>query len=488
MNHKLIFKMRNFDLKKLAMIIVLLISGIVYSQDSERLQKFLREAIDANNVDKINMYLDAGVNLNTRWGIKVNGLEGEGVSPLIYTLSLKKHDLAKLLLEKGADPNFSYLIHVYYYVGGAEMYSYKDVSTNNLKECIKLNNEIGVKLLLDHGANRNSAVDEAKASRNMNIVNLFKDLYVYSIGDLNNAIESGKSDDYIKDILKSGTKPDASTLKSAVSMGKIWLIDSIIESGINVNQRIYLQNGAEWCASCEAVARGNLNVLKYLLEEKGADFNARCQIKSQVENSYYSLTLLAERNTSLQFKNIVEYLLLAPSIINKKNEEKALKVKGYVKNGEEFLRSNDLDRARNEYDKAYLLTKNRSHKFENAAILFFTNQLNYSKVVELSKLYDSEMKNPTILVHTAFAYIELKNNQEALKYLDKCEELYPNTNWHSMNYAEYYGNMEDFVNTEKYLRKALELGYKDWNYIEQSKYLETFRSRKEYARLVKKYK
>jgi ankyrin repeat protein len=480
--------MRNFDLKKLVMIIVLLISGRVYSQDSDRLQKFLREAIDGNNIDKINMYLDAGVNLNTRWDIKVNGLDGKGVSPLIYTLSLKKNDLAKLLLEKGADPNFSYLIHVNYYVGGAEVYSYKDVSTNNLKECIKLNNEIGVKLLLDHGANRNSAVDEAKMSRNMNIVNLFKDLYVYSVGDLNNAIESGKSDDYIKDILKSGTKPDAHTLRSAVSMGKIWLIDSIIESGINVNQRIYLQNGAEWCATCEAVSRGNLNVLKYLLEEKGADINARCQIKSQVENSYSSLIKLAERNTSLQFKNIVEYLLLAPSIINKNDEEKAIQVTSYLKNGEEYLKNNDLDGARNEYDKAYQLTKNRYHKFENAAILFFSNQLNYSKVVELSKLYDSEMKNSTILVNTAFAHVELKNDQEALKYLDRCAELWPDTYWTSMNYAEYYGNIEDFVNTEKYLHKALDLGYKDWNYIEQSKYLETFRNRKEYTRLVKKYR
>lgn len=470
------------------MILILLISGSVYSQDSERLQKFLREAIDANNIDKVKMYLDAGVNINSRWDIKVNGLDGKGVSPLIYTLSLKKHDLAKLLLEKGADPNFSYLIRVSYYVGGAQVTAHKDVSTNNLKECIKLNNEIGVKLLLDHGADKKSAIDEAKSSRNMNIVNLFKDLYVYSVGDLNNAIESGKGDDYIKDILKSGTKPDAHTLRSAVSMGKIWLIDIILESGVNVNQRIYLQNGADWCATCEAVSRANLNVLKYLLEEKGADINARCQIKSQVENSYSSLIKLAERKPSLQYKNIVEYLLLAPSIINKKNEEKALKIKEYVKKGEEYLKNNDLDGAKKEYEKVYQLTKNPNHKFENFATTYYTDQSNYSKVVEVSKLYDSEMKNPTVLVYTAFAYIELKNNQEALKYLDRCEELYPNSNWTSINYADYYGNIEDFVNAEKYLRNALNLGYKDWNYIEQSKYLQTFRNTKEYAKLVKKYK
>ncbi len=316
--------------KQVLLLLFVLLSNFTFSQSAQRvsfykkenvMHKYFKEALESGDTNKIKMYLDAGINLNVAWDFKGHYRNYTGISPLVYAIKLNKLDIAKLLIEKGADVNFKYSINESY-IGNYNMQAWRDVPTTTLNEVIRLVNLDGIKLLLDNGADRNSGINEAKAMNNEKILALLKEkgaTITYNTGDLENAIKQNKDLNYIREIINQGVRGSGWSLIYAVERGNKELIELVLNTGVDVNQKVSASNGASWCAMCTAVNYGNVDVVKYLVEEKNANLNVKCEVKDLTSNSSYSLIDFSETPLCWRKnKNMTEYLLLAPSIQKKK--------------------------------------------------------------------------------------------------------------------------------------------------------------------------
>lgn len=483
-------------------IIVIMLLGVIisaFSQSPQRISlydkgnimhQYFKEALESGNINKIKMYLDAGINLNVAWDFKGHIRSYTGISPLVYSIKLNKLDIAKSLIEKGADVNFKYSINESY-IGNYNMQAWRDVPTTTLNEVIRLGNVEGVKLLLDSGADKNSGVNEAKATNNEKIINLFKEKgasIVYTTSDLENATEQGKDYNYIKAIVDQGVKGSGWALLSAVNRSDKAIIDLIIKSGVSANTTVYTKTGASWCAMCTAVNNGNLDIVKYLVEEKNANINVNCQIKDYASNSSQSLTDFSDSpNCWKRNRNITEYLILAPSIQKKKQEENLKKGDDYIKNAEKLLSENNIESAKIEYDKAFNLTNIPNHKKEYAIMLYFYSKKEYGKVIEVCDYFDSKGTSSFQQQYKGFSYIYLNKKELAFNVFSKCALTDPSKNTY-MNLASFYSYFDENEKAIENLEKSLKLGFNSWTYLESEPTLNNIRDTKEFKKLINKFK
>jgi TPR repeat protein len=56
------------------------------------------------------------------------------------------------------------------------------------------------------------------------------------------------------------------------------------------------------------------------------------------------------------------------------------------------------------------------------------------------------------------------------------------------NYSVYYATINDFEKAYDYMKKALEMGYKNWDFIDKSEYLNLFRQTNEFKKLERKFR
>lgn len=461
----------------------------LYSSNNVK-YKYFKEAIESGNTEKVKMYLDSGINPNVVFDENVR-FNNKGLSPLVYAFQINKLDIAKLLIENGANKDFSYNVTVYY-TGKYNMLESKEVQTNILNEVIQTNNYEAVKLLIDLGANKENSVSQAKASNNEKIIDLFKNsgaTVQYNSSDLESAVKAGKPLSYINEILSQNVKPTGWTLIYAVERSDKNLINTLLNAGANINQTVSASNGASWCAICTAVNYGDFEMVKFLVEEKNADLNSICQVRDYVQNSTYSLIQFSESgNCWRKNKNVTEYLLLAPSIQKKKEEDRKKKIDEYIAKANDFLKNDEITNAKKEFEKAGTISGKVNHNVDIDVINYYYNQKNNEKVIKLSEDFDKEDKNFSIQLYKAYAYLNLKKNNEALNTLNKCNQLNPNSFYMKFNYSVYYATINDFEKAYDYMKKALEMGYKNWDFIDKSEYLNLFRQTNEFKKLERKFR
>ena len=454
------------------------------------MHKYFKEALESGDNNKIKMYLDSGINLNVAWDFKGHIRNYTGITPLVYSIKLNKLDIAKSLIEKGADVNFKYSIHESY-IGNYNMQAWRDVPTTTLNEVIRLGNVEGIKLLLDSGADKNSGINEAKTTNNEKIINLFKEKgasIVYTTSDLENATEQGKDYNYIKGIVDQGVKGSGWALLSAVNRSDKAIIDLIIKSGVSVNTTVYTKTGASWCAMCTAVNNGNLDIVKYLVEEKNANINVNCQIKDYASNSSQTLTDFSDSpNCWKRNRNITEYLILAPSIQKKKQEDNLKKGDEYIKNAEKLLSENNIESAKIEYDKAFNLTNIPNHKKEYAIMLYFYSKKEYGKVIEVCDYFDSKGNSYYHQQYKGFSYLYLNKKDLAFDVFNKNVQNNPSKTTY-LDLGCFYSFFNEPKNAIVNIEKSLKLGFNSWSYLESEPTLNNIRDSKEFKKLINKFK
>ena len=243
----------------------------------------------------------------------------------------------------------------------------------------------------------------------------------------------------------------------AVERGDKNLINTLLNSGANINQTVSASNGASWCPICTAVNYGDLEMVKFLVEEKNADLNSICQVRDYVQNSTYSLIQFSESgNCWRKNKNVTEYLLLAPTIQKKKTEEKNNKIQEYISRGSNYLQKDDLINAKKEFDNAYSLNQNPNDKYELRVLKHYFEKSDFDKVLSLINSFNDNT-NLNFLLYKAYAFIDLKKEENAIEILNKCNQLSPNNYSVLLGYADYYSKLDNTEKVYDYIKKVFEI-------------------------------
>lgn len=566
---------------KLVFLILAFFPIIIYSQnkcslcEKTKLTEYFLAAINAGDTAKMDLYLNSGININgsycssVKW-IKLknnyNGLsKGQDYQslddfcmPYIFAaINSKKYDVINYMIKKGADLNKPFEVPVkkfnnnpfpgqWVYLGTEKYYP--------LNECLnysRLNGNIDlkiIKLLLDNGANPNYAIDDAQATNNLSIMNLFAEKGVqfnYNSKDLLSAIEKNNSqafDFYIK----SGVKADCACFIAATKKGDIKKLNLFLNQGCSINcfnvfrwnpngprqegvDPFYQLSALGW-----AVYNGDLNMVKFLVEN-GADLNARCIwhdgiLDPQGKNQSLSEFSDATYRDGKKNKEVTEYLLLAPAIQKKAIEEKQNNIQKYRIEAESFINQGKLDDAKASYNKAYELSRdkkdqdgvvmyfrnkgsnsfNKTHDYDSAAY-FYNEAYKLSKAdidkyyyanscFELGK-YDDAIKNLTELLSSTtisktyiyrllgLAYEKKGNKEEAKNNFMKALEFVRDNKFYGYyQKACIYSLLNEKDNSIANLKLAFENGFKDFESLNNDHDFDNISKSEEFIKLVNKYK
>jgi Tfp pilus assembly protein PilF len=532
-------------------------------------------AINAGDTAKIDMYLSSGIDINgsscsgfgTRY-IKLRNNHGplkagdyydclwDFCTPFLFTaIRAKNFQTIEYLIKKGADVNKPFKVPVKISVADPydklkaewKVIGYEDYYP--LNECLSSNRFNGnidikiIKLLLDKGANPNNAIADAKATNNLDIINLLVEKGVkfnYTSIDLLSAIEKNNSQAY-DFYIKSGVKADCACFIAATKKGDISKLNLFLQQGCNINcynafSYLSRQKGVDgyYCLSPLgwAVLKNDLNLAKFLVEN-GADLNARCIWHDgglDPSGKNQSLSEFADAHGYEKNKanpNLTEYLLLAPAIQKKALEEKQNSIKKFRSEAATFIMQGKMENAKESYNKAFAISRDK--KDQDGVVVYFRDKGSnsfdkihnydsaayyFSQAYKLSNMdidknyytnscfklgkYDDAIKNYNELLSSTELNKGSTYRKLGLCYEKKGEIDNANINYRKSlefssenNYYQkacLYSLLNEKENALANLKKAFENGYKNFEWLNNDHDFDNINKSEEFTKIVNKYK
>lgn len=407
-------------MKRFIIVILFFYFIAAYAQDNAKVKMFY-EAIRANDIEKIELYIYSGISVN------YSENKSKVFTPLMVAIDAQKYEAVKFLVESGANVNMGNSKARQEIVArqtSSQRLATVNIPTYPLVLAVKKRNYKVIELLLKNGAKPEVAKSEVKKSNNPKIIDLFSKYglnHTSNSKDLLSAVESN-SISKAKYFIKNGAKASAKCIVVATDKKNKAMIDILLSSGgadINANAHYprshpMVDNEMVICAVCQAVRRANFDMLKWLVEEKGASINKTCKVGSGagMKSSTVSLIELSQDryHTDRVDKRITEYLALAPAR-QKMIEAKAKAKRELVRKKEkEKIEGNRL-RKEKVYDELYNsgINKFNSKEYNNAINDFLS-----AKEIKSTK---------EIAEHIGDCYYELGDFEKAVSWYETLIEL-----------------------------------------------------------------
>lgn len=535
----------------LTLIVLTLNGSIIISQSdgcdqNSKLIDYFLTAISQGNLEKMETYIESGININGSFCDNPLTYGGTETPFIFHAIRTGRYDVVKFFIDKGANVNSSYTVKGGVAINPVTMESrnYSALTYYPLNECLsqrkmKGNIDINIiKLLIDKGAMREFANDDARGTNNSNIIKLFNDNGIvsnYSSSDLLKALETGNNETF-NYLINGGVKGDCECLKAVSGMFTINYdrIKLFLNQGVNINctsanYRHYRLSPLGW-----AVYQGNLDLVKFLVEN-GADLSARCiwrnsgDLGNVDKNQSLAEFSDAQFRNGIRNSNVTEYLVLSPGIQRKKMKEKEQKINEFRKSAQYQLSIGNTSQADVFYQKAYELSRNEEdsngllyhfrsrgryylntrHKPDSAKYYF---ELAYNKgklpidlqmyglsLLELKKFQDAltvfldyqkkYSDNSSIVGYIGECYMRLNDFKNAKSYLLISYDNSSSENKKAAyNLACYYSEVGEMESSLKYMKIAFERGFKDFKLIDNEEFLNDLRKSKDGEKLINKYK
>lgn len=148
----------------------------------------------------------------------------------------------------------------------------------------------------------------------------------------------------------------------------------------------------------------------------------------------------------------------------------------YFNRGNAYVMKGQIDQAIADYGKAIELNPWYDSAYSNRGNAYFAKgefdnaMADYTKAIELNPRNEQAHNNLGTL------HLEKGQYAEAEKEIRKALELNPDGISATITMAEYYSLMNNGDEACRWLKKGMERGFKDWNYLKTSKTLKNIRT------------
>lgn len=170
------------------------------------------------------------------------------------------------------------------------------------------------------------------------------------------------------------------------------------------------------------------------------------------------------------------------------------KARGYnLGLGSIAFNKNNIKEARELFEKEYSLNPKEIDVLLKLAVSYEKSKegvsSDFKKAIKFyEKALEIDGENILALFNLSIAYVEVKNFDLAIDTAKKLLKLRPKNPIVNYNLSCFYSLKNNKKEALKFLKKAIELGYRDFDYIENDKDLNNLRNETKYKSIIKKYK
>ncbi|KAH6662390.1 ankyrin repeat and SOCS box protein [Plectosphaerella plurivora] len=251
--------------------------------DAKKAPGNMELAVSINNIESVRILLEAGVSPN----LKKDGI----YTPLCTAIRDNRHDIVTLLLANGADPNlnsaeypaFKCVTHFRTHFLPVLVAAGNDLHhpTGIIEMAVRVNNMEALMWLLDQGVSPNDKSDEGwtplTTAIRENRLEVVDELLAHGAdpsvrGQDWPILMAVKQPAVLAKLLPAIKDPRAfkGLVEMAVVADKLESVKLLLAAGVSVEDR----NGGVFSPLTTAIREDNKEIVRYLLEEGGADINA----------------------------------------------------------------------------------------------------------------------------------------------------------------------------------------------------------------------
>lgn len=284
------------------------------AQDDLKAAYFFK-ALEAEDYEKMTRYLENGVSVNYEKIVKeqdrVDGRTHKGPipyhvseksrTPLIRAIELKKIEVVRFLVEKGADVNQS--LDVVWYEKCKECplkYGYKPMQRKStayrpISWAIDGGDLDIIDFLISKGADFSRENERIRRTGNNRLINYFYEKgmrFEYTTDDVELLYKKAYAMPqkyFVRTLLANGVEVNTKTLFRMLERKDTISLKMALDNGADVNTFLTI-NESRICLLCKATLMCDLNLIRLLVEDYQAKSNVVCDFKVITDNSYHSLT------------------------------------------------------------------------------------------------------------------------------------------------------------------------------------------------------